>query len=277
MNRVLTGTLFVSLALGAHLAVAAVALMDHSAGTAASGEGGEDLLSLQASNVALAAMVERWEEVPEVAPDLPKVPEPPKPVMEPLEEIPELELAPSDMALPVPMQPVEQAEVFDAPEPPEAPEPPKPAPKPEAKPAPKAQQSQQAQQAVQGTDRSSQETRAAGAGGGQQAGEARASQGAGLSAAKRQSALSSWGATIRSRIERRKRAPRGVGDGIVTVSFRVSREGALLSVGVAKSSGNPVLDAAAVEAVKRVGRFPAAPAELTDASYPMSLPIRFAG
>ncbi|WP_460272749.1 energy transducer TonB family protein [Celeribacter sp. ULVN23_4] len=291
MNRVLTGALFVSLALGVHLAAAAIALMDHSVGTSATGEGGEELLSLQASNVAVAAMVARWEEVPEVTPELSDAPQEPTPTppVETALDIPELETPPNAMALPVPMQPVQQTEAFEAPKAPKAPEPPKPEPKPEPKPQPKPEpkpqpkpatqqaQSQKSQQAVPGGDHSSQKTRAAGSGGGQHAGEAMAAQGAGLSKSAQQSAMSRWGATIRSRVERRKRAPRSAGSGTVTLSISVANSGSLLGVRVASSSGNAELDAAAVQAVQRAGRFPAAPKGLDQARYDFTLPIRFSG
>ena len=83
-----------------------------------------------------------------------------------------------------------------------------------------------------------------------------------------------WGAEIRQRVQRRTRAARGM-SGEVAMLLVVDRSGALISVGVARSSGNPRLDAMALRAVRAAGRFPPAPAGLTDASYSLSLPISF--
>jgi protein TonB len=85
--------------------------------------------------------------------------------------------------------------------------------------------------------------------------------------------MSQWGGAILSRIERSR--PRARGTGQVVVQLRLTPGGQLTGVSVAQSSGDAALDQAAVAAVQSVGRFPAAPNGLTDASYGFSLPIRF--
>ena len=60
------------------------------------------------------------------------------------------------------------------------------------------------------------------------------------------------------------------------VKMTMTHAGTLESVSVARSSGNAVLDEAAMSAVRRAGRFPAAPQTLTGARHVFSLPIRFA-
>ena len=88
----------------------------------------------------------------------------------------------------------------------------------------------------------------------------------------------SWGAAIRKKIERRKSYPRGAGKaaGTVTVQLTVTRAGGLATVALARSSGHPVLDAAALSVVRQAGGFPKAPAGLTEPSYVFTLPITFA-
>jgi protein TonB len=153
--------------------------------------------------------------------------------------------------------------------PPQRPEPqkkPTPAPKKAAKPEPKAAPS--AARAAQ---------RASGSGNGAQAGSGGTSAAATLSKATINSLRASWGASIRTRIERRKAYPsaaRGAA-GTVTVRLSVSRTGQLLSVSLVKTSGNAALDQAALNAVKAARSFPAAPKGLTESQYSFSLPMRF--
>jgi protein TonB len=94
-----------------------------------------------------------------------------------------------------------------------------------------------------------------------------------LSAGQRQSLMSQWGAQIMARIERAR--PRVRGSGQVILALRIARDGSLAGLSIARSSGNADVDRAALSAVQRAGRFPAAPAGLIEASYGFSLPIRF--
>jgi protein TonB len=94
-----------------------------------------------------------------------------------------------------------------------------------------------------------------------------------LSAAQRQNLMAQWGGQIMARIERAR--PRVNGSGQVLLSLQVARGGQLAGLSVARSSGDPALDEAALSAVRRAGRFPAAPDGLTEAAYAFSLPIRF--
>lgn len=85
--------------------------------------------------------------------------------------------------------------------------------------------------------------------------------------------MAQWGGQIMARIERSR--PRVRGTGQVGVNLRLSPDGQLSGLSVARSSGDPALDAAALSAVRGAGRFPAAPEGLTEASYSFSVPIRF--
>ncbi|WP_420023067.1 energy transducer TonB family protein [Cereibacter azotoformans] len=84
-----------------------------------------------------------------------------------------------------------------------------------------------------------------------------------------------WGAEIRQRIQRRTRGARGM-TGEVTVRLTVAQGGSLGGVAILRSSGDARLDQLALRAVQSAGRFPAAPAALTDPSYTFTLPITFA-
>lgn len=99
-----------------------------------------------------------------------------------------------------------------------------------------------------------------------------------VTAGQTQKLADRWGAAIRTKIQRRNRYPDGAdgATGTVLLRLQVGRDGVLASVGIAQSSGHPVLDDAAVQAVRRVGRFAAAPGELTDTSYVFTLPLTFA-
>lgn len=116
---------------------------------------------------------------------------------------------------------------------------------------------------------------AAGAGGGATQGAATAPPRAAAAPnpAQEQSLMAQWGGQIMARIERAR--PRVRGSGQVMLALQVARSGQLAGVSVSRSSGDPALDAAALAAVSRAGRFPPAPEGLTNASYGFSLPIRF--
>ncbi|SFO42369.1 outer membrane transport energization protein TonB [Roseovarius lutimaris] len=110
---------------------------------------------------------------------------------------------------------------------------------------------------------------------GQNAGNTQATQSASLSEASRKSLISQWGASIRNRIERRKRYPSGTSDsGTTVLRIAVSRPGRLNGVTIVRSSGSKTLDQAAIRAVKKA-RYPAAPTGLTAAQYNFNLPVSF--
>ncbi|AUH32813.1 hypothetical protein CUV01_04940 [Paracoccus tegillarcae] len=86
--------------------------------------------------------------------------------------------------------------------------------------------------------------------------------------------MSQWARQLSSCLNRRARAPASVrGGGQVILNLQIGRNGAIQGVSVARSSGNPALDQAAVTIASRVGRCQAAPRGLDAASYPFQLPI----
>ncbi|KMK67008.1 TonB family protein [Puniceibacterium sp. IMCC21224] len=118
--------------------------------------------------------------------------------------------------------------------------------------------------------------RAAGAGGGAQAGQARAGSSATTTKAQQNNLKASWGASIRSRVERRKRYPGAAGraSGTVGLWLKVTSTGGLAGAGISRSSGNAALDQAALSAV-RSARMPSAPRGLTQGTHSFTLSMKF--
>ncbi|WP_376873790.1 TonB family protein [Albirhodobacter sp. R86504] len=239
-----------------------------------SGEGGEALVSVEAGNATLTSMIEAFDspQLPDQALDLPQSPpqiDLPAPAV-PIEALPPMpDLAVLQSAPTIP----QVATIKPPPKPARKVTPPKATPKRVAQPpAPKASAPSRVQQA------GAQEQRAAGSGGGASAGAGGAAQAATVSKAQQNDLRASWGASIRARIERRKRYPSAAGraSGRAVVRLTVTSSGALAGVSLAQSSGNAALDAAALESVQRAGNFPAAPKGLGGGSFSFSLPISFA-
>lgn len=84
---------------------------------------------------------------------------------------------------------------------------------------------------------------------------------------------------LRSRIEENKFYPmlaRRMGQtGTVVVAFTLLKDGSITDLKIADSSGNPGLDTAALEAVKKVRKFKEIPSELKEVSMDLSVPIKF--
>jgi protein TonB len=92
----------------------------------------------------------------------------------------------------------------------------------------------------------------------------------------RASLISDWGARVVQRIDKAKRYPRGAeGEGKVTLELVLAPSGHVVSARIARSSGNPALDEAALGAVARAGRMPKAPKGLDEQSYRFALAVAF--
>ncbi|MFV0514188.1 MAG: TonB family protein [Jhaorihella sp.] len=97
-----------------------------------------------------------------------------------------------------------------------------------------------------------------------------------VSAAARDRAQAEWGARIQRKVHRRLIYPRGAtGGGTARVALSVDRAGRLTALRLVRSSGMAAFDRAALNAVRRAGRFPPAPDSLTRASYTFSLSLAF--
>ncbi|MDF1727894.1 MAG: TonB family protein [Sulfitobacter sp.] len=148
----------------------------------------------------------------------------------------------------------------------------RPEARPQPRPAAKAQAPREPQKPAA---RAQSAQKAAGGNGGKSAGQKPVPQQASLSKAQRNSLMAGWGAAIRNQVERRKRYPAGTrASGTTVLRISVARTGRLAGVSIVRSSGDRLLDQAAVRAVQRA-RYPAAPKGLTSAQYPFNLPIAF--
>lgn len=86
-----------------------------------------------------------------------------------------------------------------------------------------------------------------------------------------------WERRIVLRLERAKRYPRGASgrSGVAKVMFRIDRDGRLLSSKLVESSGSAVLDAAALDLLKRSEPFPAPPQDVGEDQLVFIAPIRY--
>ena len=83
-----------------------------------------------------------------------------------------------------------------------------------------------------------------------------------------------WGAAIQAKVQRNARRA-GAGKATVRLQIAVAPSGDVLDLRVAKSSGRPKVDRAALQAVKRARRFTEAPSGLTAARYTFQITLRF--
>lgn len=277
------------LALGLHGAALAVMVDKTGTGATASGDGGAELVTIAPVAGEVAALIAVWEAPPVVMPDAPEpwtatAPEMPTPVLtlEPVASAPEA-AAPQAPPAPIPLPTMQAPSMAEAAPPPPAPpsEPkvqvnpdlhPKPRPVPESapKPTPKPQPKREPKPAPVPA------AKAAGLGGGGAVGQAGQAEAGTTDSAGAADALAAWGADIRARIERKKTYPRGADDasGVVTLVITVTPQGGLVGVSVAASSGNPVLDAAAVQAVQSA-RLPPGPADMNPAGHSFRFRLRY--
>lgn len=84
---------------------------------------------------------------------------------------------------------------------------------------------------------------------------------------------------VKQRIQKEQRYPRAARrrrlQGSVEVSFQWSADGTLTSQSIKSSSGQKVLDAAAIQMLKKASPLPSAPPELRQQDFMASLPINF--
>lgn len=92
-------------------------------------------------------------------------------------------------------------------------------------------------------------------------------------------AVSNYPGLVASKLRRSLRYPPQAKSrrlrGEVHVSFVVSRQGAARSVRIARSSGNEILDNAALETVRRASPFPAIPDAAGKSAWPFTVPLAF--
>jgi len=259
--------MFLGAAFGLH--VLALSFSSVPSGTAgAAGDSGTERVSLAASTASLTALVQQWDRPPEVTPA----------AMERLQapssdgSMPQL----SDAAAPArptgsstapPMPRSATAPRLDM-----SPPAPKPAPEPATKPKTKTKPKSKSSTSSAGQ-------KAAGQGNTGLAGQRAKSNDASLSQAQTRRLTAKWAGQIVTRIERKKRYPSAARgrDGVVGLRLTLGRNGNLQAATITQSAGHSALDRAALSAVKRVGRFPAAPKGLAGARFSFNLKIRFDG
>lgn len=92
-------------------------------------------------------------------------------------------------------------------------------------------------------------------------------------------ARADWDAQLLGRLERFKRYPRVAErrrqQGVAQVRFTLDRQGRVLAVVLADSSGHPALDAEAIATVERASPLPAPPAEIVGDPLEVTTPVQF--
>ena len=90
-------------------------------------------------------------------------------------------------------------------------------------------------------------------------------------------ALATWQLALVTHLERFKRYPVEArpAEGIANVAFTLDRSGKVIASRIVKSSGSAVLDAAALDLVRRAQPLPVAPPETGDAQLSQVAPIQY--
>lgn len=98
----------------------------------------------------------------------------------------------------------------------------------------------------------------------------------GKSSAQGNAAVSNYPGAVTSKLRRALRR-QGRLRGEVVVSFVVASNGSVTGLGVGRSSGNPAVDKAGVDTVRRAAPFPPIPADAGRSVWAFSLPLAFGG
>ncbi len=207
---------------------------------------------MEAAEAAEIVPEETVTQAEEVIPDLVEAPLPevalavPEP--RPIQEEPEPVATQVERKKPAEKKPVERKQV-------EAPAEKKPVKKAAAKPAPK--ESAAAQRSAQAAPKAAAPAAKRGA------------FGASVSPAR-------WQSRVNAHLNRHKRFPKGSREqGTVGVRFSIDPSGQVLSASIARSSGSPELDSAAIDMVRRASPVPAPPPEIARARMNLTVPVRF--
>lgn len=99
----------------------------------------------------------------------------------------------------------------------------------------------------------------------------------GDSGARAAKALATWQLALVTHLERFKRYPIDArpAEGIANVAFTLDRSGNVIASRIAKSSGSTVLDAAALDLVRRAQPMPVPPPETADTQLSQVAPVRY--
>jgi protein TonB len=78
-----------------------------------------------------------------------------------------------------------------------------------------------------------------------------------------------------AKVQRYPAQARGA-QGVVSLAFTIDRHGGVVSSKIVKSSGSAILDAEALDLIKRAAPLPPPPADVADSDLSFVVPIRFA-
>ncbi|MEJ8563492.1 TonB family protein [Yoonia sp. GPGPB17] len=252
MNQAATFAPFLGIALVAHILAWQVL---PSGGSQAAGDMGDGAVSLVAVNSALRDVIADWDRPPEVAVSAPEINAPAQPSDRPLAIPISPNPRPNQPAIPLQTPPGADASPDVEKTTPLAP--PLTSPRPVSRPTPPPQVAEQA----------------AGGGNAAQAGRGTSATTSAQATTTDPAQMARWQGAIRNAVERRKRYPAGTrARGGVTLRITVSTNGSLISVNIAQSSGNALLDRAGRMAVERAV-LPAAPSGIADGLYDFDLLI----
>lgn len=267
------------------LETAAVSLISEAAFQALTAP--QPVLAMAAAPAPLAPLAEAPTEPQMAAPQMaaPEMAAPAVPLAVPHPDLAALQSAPPS---PAPLPDLATAPTDALPLAPAATQPPPPRPKvketraaepqaekPVKKPAPKADQKSAQKSAEKAEQIAEQKPAAKAAKAAAAAPTAAPAKAASASPGEAKALKADWGAKVRARINRKVALPADSSPGTVKVRIDIAPSGALLAVGIAQSSGQPALDAAALKAVKSAAPFARAPKGLSEARYSFSLPITF--
>lgn len=270
MMRLLEGLLFLGIASGVHLGI--WSLSPDATGSNAAGGGGLATMTTTAATATQTALVARWDSAPDASvagPALAVAMAQPTGLIAPsvpekLREVPLKPEAPAVLARP------EQAPA--APQTQPDPPPPEPVARaPDQRPKARPDKIETAQNTPPETARS-----AAGQADEKIRGIGGTARTQSQDAAKTNALRAAWGASIYAKVERNLTAPRGSkAEGTAKLALRVAANGNLQGLKLTRSSGDDLLDRAALQAIKRAGRFSKAPKGLVGDSHDFSLSLTF--
>lgn len=258
--RIFEALFFVPVAAALHVVVWDFAPSSY--GSLAAGGSGRDTVTLAAATAQQSEMVARWQEAPQVTTNVSaELPTPMVPTLSTLSmpgsAAPTLPSAPG---LTAPLRAaLPQVDTHST-------------PPPRAEKAPPVVRPQARTQRVQ----SQPAKQAAGAGQNTQRGEASARAPQSQNTARAHALKAKWGAAIYAKVQQNMRYPRSLNAaGTAKLSLQVARDGQLQNLSLMQSSGDGAIDAAALHAVKRAGRFAKAPQGLDADAYAFSLSLTF--
>lgn len=263
--RLLEGIFFVSLAGAAHLGVWSTA--PQTGGNTPAGADGQNILTVSAAQASHTVLLENWDRAPIAAPT-PAAMTPPDatsaPTVTPPNEMATLSLPVGQLA---PTQPAPRLPQIDTvpPLPPQI--------------TPSQDLAKLRPQARPPTPNSAPQKRQIAAGNGGQSVQGAPEQTAVSTRTGVQSKalMAQWGAKINAKIQRNVVYPSGTSArGTAKVRLAIRPDGRLTQVSLQRSTGDAVLDRAAIRSAKRAGRFARAPAGLDKASYAFFISVTFA-